>query len=130
MVLGAGRAPLVKSTFKAAFESNRNIFVYAIEKNPNAIATINTYLHQNKASVKDKLRVVCDDIRTWQPPELADIIFSELLGSFADNELCPEILDMAQRLLKEGGLNIPYQYSSFATPISYPIIHNKVYPFF
>jgi len=33
-------------------------------------------------------------------PELADILISELLGSFGDNELSPECLDGAMRFLK------------------------------
>lgn len=130
MVIGAGRAPLVRACFKAAKELNRKVFIYAVEKNPNAIITINSYFAQNREELKDKLSVVCKDVRDWQPPELADVLFSELLGSFADNELSPEILDWSQRLLKAGGLNIPYEYSSFLTPISYPIIHNKVYKIF
>ena len=39
-------------------------------------------------------------MRTWQSPEKADIIVSELLGSFGDNELSPECLDGADRFLK------------------------------
>jgi len=45
-------------------------------------------------------------MRSWQPPVLADILVSELLGSFSDNELSPECLDGAQRLLKRM-LSIP-----------------------
>lgn len=99
MVIGAGRAPLVKACFKAASELNRKIFVYAIEKNPNAIITINHYFAKNKAELKDKMAVVCKDVRTWNPLEQADILFSELLGSFSDNELSPEIIDWSQRYL-------------------------------
>ena len=99
MVIGAGRAPLVKACFNAANALSRKVFVYAIEKNPNAIITINNYLAQNKKELKDKLAVVCKDVRTWDAPEKADILFSELLGSFADNELSPEILDWSQRLI-------------------------------
>jgi hypothetical protein len=36
----------------------------------------------------------------------ADILVSELLGSFGDNELSPECLDGAQRFLKEGGVRV------------------------
>lgn len=35
-----------------------------------------------------------------QVPEPGDIIVSELLGSFGDNELSPECLDGAMRFLK------------------------------
>ena len=44
--------------------------------------------------------VVSGDMRHWQAPEKADIIVSELLGSFGDNELSPECLDGAQKFLK------------------------------
>ncbi len=39
-----------------------------------------------------------------EAPEGCDILVSELLGSFGDNELSPECLDGAQRFLKEGGI--------------------------
>ena len=51
-------------------------------------------------------------MRHWQAPEKvyvvvlnfnevqADLLVSELLGSFGDNELSPECLDGAQRFLK------------------------------
>lgn len=48
----------------------------------------------------DLVTVVLSDMRRWQAPELADIIVSELLGSFGDNELSPECLDGAQCFLK------------------------------
>lgn len=44
--------------------------------------------------------IVSSDMREWNPPELADILVSELLGSFGDNELSPECLDGAQKVLK------------------------------
>lgn len=40
------------------------------------------------------------DMRMIQVPEPGDIIVSELLGSFGDNELSPECLDGAMRFLK------------------------------
>jgi len=48
----------------------------------------------------DRVTVVSCDMRHWSAPESADIIVSELLGSFGDNELSPECLDGAQRFLK------------------------------
>lgn len=48
----------------------------------------------------DQVTVVSTDMRHWEPPEKADIIVSELLGSFGDNELSPECLDGAQKFLK------------------------------
>ena len=57
-------------------------------------------------------------MRTWEAPEKADILVSELLGSFGDNELSPECLDGAQRFLKEGGVSIPAAYTSYLQPIT------------
>ena len=39
-------------------------------------------------------------MRVIEIPEKADILVSELLGSFGDNELSPECLDGAVRFLK------------------------------
>lgn len=49
---------------------------------------------------KDKVKVVSCDMRDWNPPEKADIIVSELLGSFGDNELSPECLDNVMKFLQ------------------------------
>lgn len=48
----------------------------------------------------DQVTVVSCDMREFNPPEKADILVSELLGSFGDNELSPECLDGAQKFLK------------------------------
>jgi len=49
---------------------------------------------------KEKVTVVSCDMREWNPPEKADIIVSELLGSFGDNELSPECLDNVLKFLR------------------------------
>ena len=48
----------------------------------------------------DRVEVVAADMRRWEATEKADILVSELLGSFGDNELSPECLDGAQRFLQ------------------------------
>lgn len=65
----------------------------------------------------DRVQVVACDMRDWKPKEKADILVSELLGSFGDNELSPECLDGAQTFLKPDGISIPYRYRSFIAPI-------------
>ena len=67
---------------------------------------------------EDKVTVLAGDMRALQPPQEADILVSELLGSFGDNELSPECLDGAQRFLAPGGISIPAAYTSFLQPIS------------
>lgn len=57
---------------------------------------------------ENKVTVVSCDMREWNPPENADIVVSELLGSFGDNELSPECLDGIQRFLK--GITLCYKY--------------------
>lgn len=39
MVVGAGRGPLVTRSLQAAEKANRNVRIYAVEKNPNAFVT-------------------------------------------------------------------------------------------
>lgn len=39
MVVGAGRGPLVHRALQAAEAANRNVKIYAVEKNPNAVVT-------------------------------------------------------------------------------------------
>ena len=48
----------------------------------------------------------------------ADVLVSELLGSFGDNELSPECLDGAQRFLAPGGVSVPAAYTSQLQPIA------------
>lgn len=40
------------------------------------------------------------DMRSVELPQKIDILVSELLGSFGDNELSPECLDGAMRFMK------------------------------
>jgi type II protein arginine methyltransferase len=45
-------------------------------------------------------------MRRYVPTELSDIMVSELLGSWGDNELSPECLDIAQETcLKPDGVS-------------------------
>jgi protein arginine N-methyltransferase 5 len=56
-----------------------------------------------------------------------DIVVSELLGSFADNELSPECLDGINDLINPvHGISIPASYSAHLTPISAPKLHSDV----
>ncbi|CAH2294501.1 arginine N-methyltransferase 5 isoform X1 [Pelobates cultripes] len=123
MVLGAGRGPLVNASLRAAKQADRLIKVYAVEKNPNAIITLEGWRYEEWGS---QVTVVSSDMRDWKAPEKADIIVSELLGSFGDNELSPECLDGAQHFLKEDGVSIPGVYTSYLAPISSSKLYNEV----
>lgn len=64
------------------------------------------------------MNIVASDMRDWEAPEQADILVSELLGSFGDNELSPECLDGAQKFLKPGGVSIPAASTSQLHPVT------------
>lgn len=66
----------------------------------------------------NRVIIIEEDMRRWTPPELCDVMVSELLGSFGDNELSPECLDGAQRCLQPGGVSVPQDYHSFLAPVS------------
>lgn len=56
-----------------------------------------------------------------------DIVISELLGSFGDNELSPECLDGITHLINPvHGISIPASYTAHFTPISAPKLHADV----
>ncbi|XP_057434586.1 protein arginine N-methyltransferase 1.5 [Lotus japonicus] len=116
MVVGAGRGPLVRASLQAAEETGRKLKVYAVEKNPNAVVTLHALIKME--GWEDMVTIVSCDMRYWNAPEKADILVSELLGSFGDNELSPECLDGAQRFLKPDGISIPSSYTSFLQPVT------------
>jgi protein arginine N-methyltransferase 5 len=124
MVVGAGRGPLVLASLRAAARLKKPVQMYAVEKNPNAVV----YLNQLKLAQKwgDEVVIVSTDMRVWTAPRKADILVSELLGSFGDNELSPECLDGAQKFLAEDGLSIPCEYTSYLAPITSSKLHNEV----
>jgi type II protein arginine methyltransferase len=118
MVVGAGRGPLVAAALGASLSTGVPIRVFAVEKNENAVITLRNRVMSERWN---NVTIVSCDMRTWQPPDgqLADLLVSELLGSWGDNELSPECLDGAQRFLKPvTGVSIPCDYSSFLAPVS------------
>ncbi|KDN44206.1 hypothetical protein RSAG8_05679, partial [Rhizoctonia solani AG-8 WAC10335] len=120
-VAGAGRGPIVSNCIRAVERSGRSARIYAIEKNPSAFVT----LQGRKAREwPDFVHIKFGDMRAVQLPEPVDILVSELLGSFGDNELSPECLDGAMRLLKPEGISIPASYTAYLAPISASKLYN------
>lgn len=124
MVVGAGRGPLVRASLQAAEETGRKLRVYAVEKNLNAVVTLHSLVKLE--GWENVVTIVASDMRCWTSPEEADILVSELLGSFGDNELSPECLDGAQRFLKPDGISIPSSYTSFIQPVTASKVYNDV----
>lgn len=121
MVLGAGRGPLIRAALNASKNTGRKLKILVIEKNANAIVTLTTLI--SVLWPKEDITLISKDMRTVVLEEKADIIVSELLGSFGDNELSPECLDGAQSLLKPDGISIPCDSVSYIRPVMY----SKVY---
>ncbi|XP_015598235.1 protein arginine N-methyltransferase 5 isoform X2 [Cephus cinctus] len=123
MLVGAGRGPLVRASLNAADHAHKNVKVYAVEKNPNAVITLQALV---KEMWSNRVTVVSCDMRNWEAPEKADILVSELLGSFGDNELSPECLDGVQKFLKDDGVSIPSSYTSYISPVQSSKLYNEV----
>ncbi|KAH7414544.1 PRMT5 arginine-N-methyltransferase-domain-containing protein [Phaeosphaeria sp. MPI-PUGE-AT-0046c] len=131
-VVGSGRGPLVTRALNASENSGVPVRVYAIEKNPNAYVLLQRH---NAITWNGKVTVVKTDMRAWKGPTQADgsfgkvdILVSELLGSFADNELSPECLDGVQHVLNpDHGISIPASYTAHFTPISTPRLWSDLY---
>jgi protein arginine N-methyltransferase 5 len=131
-VVGSGRGPLVTRALNASASSGVPVKVYAIEKNPNAYVLLQRH---NLETWGGRVTVVKTDMRAWKGPTQpdgtfgkVDILVSELLGSFADNELSPECLDGVQHVLNpDHGISIPSSYTAHFTPISTPKLWADLY---
>ncbi len=124
LVLGAGRGPLIDRAIKAAESAGKCVKIYGVEKNKSALI----YLAARKVNEEDwkNVTIIEADMRDWSPEFKADIVVSELLGSFGDNELSPECIDGVQKLLKPEGVQIPHSYASWVVPITSQKLYNAV----
>ena len=116
MVVGAGRGPLIRASLRGARTAglDSRVRVFGVEKNPNAVITL---LNMFPRGNPDKVEIIAQDMRDWKAPSLADVIVSELLGSWGDNELSPECLRGVTKYLKPHGVSVPSSYDSFIAPI-------------
>ncbi|KAI0384630.1 Skb1 methyltransferase [Hypomontagnella monticulosa] len=143
-VAGSGRGPLVTRALRASESTGVPVRVWAVEKNPNAYVYL---LRQNQLEWGGRVTVVKTDMRAWKGPLLSsatsassssssstapvygkvDILVSELLGSFGDNELSPECLDGIQHVLAPGtGISIPQSYTAHVSPIATPRLYADI----
>lgn len=77
-----------------------------------------------KNGIEDKVDLLHGDMREIELTKKADIVVSELLGSFGDNELSPECLFPIQKHIKDTGISIPCFYRSNVAPISTQLLWN------
>ncbi|KAJ2484626.1 hypothetical protein EV174_002291 [Coemansia sp. RSA 2320] len=121
-VVGAGRGPLVTRVRRAASGVGVRVRVVAVEKNPRAFVELQ---RRNAGEWAQQVELVLADMRRWAPAQRVDVLVSELLGSFADNELAPECLADAHRLLAPGGVCIPQRCSAYVAPLSSAVLHAR-----
>lgn len=131
-VVGAGRGPLVTRSLRASKSTGVPVKCCAVEKNPNAYVLIQRR-NATDPLWNESVLTYKSDMRSWPGPTIdgsirqVDILVSELLGSFADNELSPECLDGVQHVLHpEHGINIPQSYSAHLTPLASPKLHSDL----
>ena len=108
-VVGAGRGPLVDCALAAGA-----VNVFVIEKNRCAFQFLEL---KKTASWPDTVQLFFGEMRSITLPRKVDILLSELLGGFGDNELCPECLEGCERFLNENAISIPQNYRSVIVPL-------------
>jgi type II protein arginine methyltransferase len=135
VVAGAGRGPIVMRAIQAFLQLQLvpaigvRLRVYALEKNPSAVVYLESMARHDQ-EWKDVVTVVHTDIRHLTLNQLEgnkiDIVVSELLGSFGDNELSPECLDplFASECVKASTVSIPMQYTAYLAPVSSKRLHS------
>jgi type II protein arginine methyltransferase len=128
-VLGGGRGPLVRKVVQSALSNNftlgKNFKIYCVEKNRNAFNTL-LNLKLKEPEIFGHVNFIFSDMRNFHPVEKLDIVVSELLGSFGDNELSPECLLDVQKYLSEDSIMIPHSYTSFVRPVMCPVVWANV----
>ena len=99
--------------------------VVALDKNQNAIVTLRNMIRDER--LEDKVKIVSHDMRHLAVDSLkGDILMSELLGSFGDNELSPECLNPTEKFLNPGGIYVPWSYTNHVIPLTSKILWNEV----
>ncbi|KAH0795738.1 protein arginine N-methyltransferase 5-like [Histomonas meleagridis] len=108
-IVGAGRGPIVDSALSAGAKH-----IIAIEKNPIAARLLQLRKEQEWP---ETVEVIEGDMRTVNVDKKVEILVSELLGGFGDNELSPECLIGCERFLSPNAISIPMKYTSFLVPL-------------
>lgn len=148
IVLGAGSfMPLAECILQAADKLSimKRVNLIALEKNPHAITHLE-HIKLTKASYLEEkykengpfkgrgVEIIFGDMRECDSLPKADIVVSELLGSFGDNELSPECLKGISKILKtekegpifKSGISIPADSTAYVSPVHSTTLERKV----
>ena len=127
-VVGAGRGPLVTCALNAYQELLQHpdrrrlvLSVVAVEKNPSAVLFLQARMQSDPIwrTFAGNLHLLHKDLRSVRLSDVGgrrcDIVVSELLGSFGDNELSPECLDafFATEVCHPATVSIPRSYTAY-----------------
>lgn len=123
-VVGAGRGPLVDAVLTAG----RSGPIIIIEKNADALDTLRYRLRCEWHPHSAQITILDGDASHLKPPFPCTVVVSELLASFGDNELCPEILNSMRKhgWYEENAINTPQSYCSFLMPCYAPQIRDNL----
>ncbi|KAH0626190.1 hypothetical protein JD844_001023 [Phrynosoma platyrhinos] len=127
MVLGAGRGPLVNASLRAARQANRHIKIYAVEKNPNAVVTLESWQYEEWGS---QVTVVSCDMREWEAPEKADLMLYNEVRACREKDRDPEAqfeMPYVVRLHNFHQLAPPKACFTFRHPSPGPVKDNNRY---
>uniref|UniRef100_A0A1I7SU54 Protein arginine N-methyltransferase n=1 Tax=Bursaphelenchus xylophilus TaxID=6326 RepID=A0A1I7SU54_BURXY len=121
LLVGAGRGGLVESIMKALRKTDivSDSIVVAVEKNPFAFRSL---VHKNKKMWDYFIKLVNADLREHKLIKKAldghvpYLVISELLGSFACNELSPDLLTTLEPLIDNKTVFLPQYYTNFISP--------------
>src|SRR5512136_1077299 len=114
--LGSGTGILALACARAGAKK-----VYAIETEP-LICTARHVAEVN--GLAERIEFIQQDSRQVSLPEKVDFIVSECLGLMGiGGTMMPDVVDLAQRYLKEGGWVMPQAVSLFLAPVESPLHH-------
>jgi len=118
--LGTGTGVLAQWALEARAKR-----VYGIEVNHKILELAERRL--GAAGLADRFKPVNGLSYDVELPEKVDLIISELIGNFGDNEDCHRILaDARGRFLKPGGLMLPLRVTTFFVPVSSLMAHEQI----
>jgi protein arginine N-methyltransferase 1 len=116
--LGTGTGILAQWALEAGASK-----VYGIEFNENTLEIAK----DNLVLFGDRFIPVLGNSLNINLPERVDIIISETIGNFADNENCVLFLkDAKKRFLKKDGIMIPQSISQMLVPVYSPKIEDNI----
>jgi protein arginine N-methyltransferase 5 len=108
LIVGPGMGQLIDELL--SIKTDVLVSVVAIEKNHLCMDHLEK---KNQTVWKNKVHLIQGDVRYVTIPVDPHIVVSELLGSFGDNELCPEIL----KRFTTTKVMIPSSYTSYLQPV-------------